>query len=104
MTVQHYLIVKTNSESLHDHFISTIKAYIPYQLQETLHSQISTPEHKKLAAERKLMIQKALKEELGFLVDAPKQGSGNTNDGNMSRKFFDNIDVVSEVTGKIKIH
>lgn len=46
------------------------------------------------------MIQDKLKQKLGFLVDAPKQGSGNTNDGNMARKFFDNLDIVSDVTGK----
>lgn len=36
---------------------------------------------------------------LGIQVDKPKQGFGSTNTGNVARKFFDNIDVVSEVTG-----
>lgn len=46
------------------------------------------------------MIQQSLRDKLGFLVDAPKQGSGNTNDGNMARKFFDNVDIVHQVTGE----
>lgn len=38
------------------------------------------------------------------MVDAPKQGYGNTNDGNTARTFFNpkNLDVVAEITGKIK--
>lgn len=51
-------------------------------------------------AQRKTKIQNDLKARLGILVDAPTQGSGNTDDGNTARKFFDNIDVVSSVTGK----
>lgn len=37
---------------------------------------------------RKRQVQAALKSELGILVDVPKQGSGTTNDGNTSRRFF----------------
>lgn len=61
---------------------------------------MNTPEEKRMGAERKALIQTELKKRLGFLVDAPKQGSGNTNDGNMSRRFFNEIEIVSEVTGK----
>uniref|UniRef100_A0ABD2X790 Uncharacterized protein n=1 Tax=Trichogramma kaykai TaxID=54128 RepID=A0ABD2X790_9HYME len=32
---------------------------------------------------------------LGILVDTPTQGAGNTNDGNMARKFFANTEIVS---------
>lgn len=51
-------------------------------------------------AEKKANIQNLLKENLGILVDAPKQGTGNTIDGNIARKFFNNIDIVSRVTGQ----
>lgn len=48
---------------------------------------------------RKKIIQDGLHEELGILVDAPTQGSGNTNDGNTARRFFNNVDVVARITG-----
>lgn len=48
---------------------------------------------------RKREIQDGLHEELGILVDAPTQGSGNTNDGNTARRFFNNVDAVSRITG-----
>lgn len=32
-------------------------------------------------------------------MDQPKQGSGNTNDGNTSRKFFESPEIVSEING-----
>lgn len=49
---------------------------------------------------RKVKIQDELKEKLGILVDVPKQNFGNSNDGNLGRKFFSNVDIVSDVTGK----
>lgn len=41
-----------------------------------------------------------LEQELNILVNKPKQNFGNSNDGNTSRKFFENLDVVAEITGK----
>lgn len=49
---------------------------------------------------RKKEIQRAIKKKLKIVVDTPKQGAGNTNCGNTSRKFFKNYKVVAEVTGK----
>lgn len=48
---------------------------------------------------RKDSIQNGLKERLNILVNAPKQNYGSTNDGNTSRKFFNEAKIVSEVTG-----
>lgn len=36
---------------------------------------------------------------MGLLVDCPKQGYGSTNDGNTTRRFFENHDLSSSITG-----
>lgn len=61
--------------------------------------QIRSAEEKKIIAETKQKIQEAFKEELGLLVDIPKAGFGNTNDGNTSRRFFENPEISSQITG-----
>lgn len=50
----------------------------------------------------KVRIKKELKDKLGLRVDIPQPGSGNSNDGNTARKFFDkkNSATIAEVTGK----
>lgn len=48
---------------------------------------------------RKKEIIDKLKLELGLLVDVVKQGYGSTNDGNTARRFFQNCDKASEITG-----
>lgn len=61
--------------------------------------QARTQEHKNIVADRKKKIQEAFKEEMGLLVDIPKAGFGNTNDGNTSRRFFSNPEISSRITG-----
>ncbi|KAL0810228.1 hypothetical protein ABMA28_000592 [Loxostege sticticalis] len=61
--------------------------------------QVRGEENKKIVADRKRNIQKQFREKLGLLVDVPKQGFGNTNDGNTARRFFANPDIVHEITG-----
>ncbi|XP_076545847.1 uncharacterized protein LOC143305586 [Osmia lignaria lignaria] len=56
-------------------------------------------QQKKIIEDRKLNIQKEFKSKLGLLVDIPKPGFGNTNNGNTSRKFFANPDLCAEITG-----
>jgi len=34
-----------------------------------------------------------------MLLDTPKQGGGNTNDGNSARRFFRDVDTTSNITG-----
>lgn len=46
-------------------------------------------EEKKLVNRRKQEIQTKFREELGLLVDIPKANFGNMNDGNTSRRFFE---------------
>lgn len=48
-------------------------------------------------------IEKQLEDRLGLLVNKPKQNFGSTNDGNTARKFFNNVDIVSEITGNLSI-
>lgn len=53
---------------------------------------------KSIEKSRKLLIQKKFREEMGLLVDIPKQGGGNTNDGNTAR-FFENAFLSAIITG-----
>ncbi|KAF2879390.1 hypothetical protein ILUMI_26785 [Ignelater luminosus] len=46
---------------------------------------------------RRLMIQG--KSKMGFLVDVPKAGFGNTNDSNTGRRFFHDPNLSAEITG-----
>lgn len=39
---------------------------------------------------------------MGLILDVPKQGSGNTNDGNTARRFFENPILSSKITGVAK--
>lgn len=50
-------------------------------------------------ATRKKIVQDKFKEELNLLIDVVKQGSGTTNDGNTARKFFEDPDKTSSITG-----
>lgn len=61
--------------------------------------QARSPEEKKVVKETKEKIQKCFREEMGLLVDVPKAGYGNTNDGNTSRRFFQNAECSSRITG-----
>lgn len=58
-----------------------------------------TAEEKKLVETRKKEIQTKFREQLGLLVDIPKANFGNTNDGNTSRRFFDEYEKSAEITG-----
>lgn len=61
--------------------------------------QARSPSEKKSVKENKEKIQIEFKEELGLLVDVPKAGFGNTNDGNTSRRFFADPETSSRITG-----
>lgn len=61
--------------------------------------QIRDSAEKILFQERKLKIQEKFKQEMGLIVDRPKAGGGNTNDGNTARRFFRNSVKSAEITG-----
>nr|XP_022901971.1 uncharacterized protein LOC111414763 [Onthophagus taurus] len=58
-----------------------------------------TIEEKKIIENRKKNIQENFKSQLGLLVDIPKANFGNTNDGNTSRRFFENYEIAASITG-----
>ena len=59
----------------------------------------TTEENKRLKKEKKNMVQRRFREELGLIIDKPRQVSGNTNDGNTARRFFYNTRCAAEITG-----
>lgn len=56
-------------------------------------------ENKQKVAENKKKIQEAFRLEMGLLVDKPKPGYGSSNDGNTARRFFDDPETSSRITG-----
>lgn len=61
--------------------------------------QLRSDEDKTIVKERKKTIQEKFRSELGLIVDVPKTGFGNSNDGNTSRRFFSNPELAAEITG-----
>jgi len=59
---------------------------------------VSQSEKQKLD-DRKRKIQNDFKTEMGLLVDKVKTGYGTSNDGNTARRFFNNIELSSKITG-----
>ena len=54
--------------------------------------------NKKVMVDEKQRIQDELRKKLGIRVDYPVPGFGSSNTGNIARKFFNNVDIVSEIT------
>lgn len=72
--------------------------HIAYKL-ELQQWQARGEEAKARVKERKSKITTRFYKEMGLVVDQPKQGGGNSNDGNTARKFFKNPLLVSQITG-----
>lgn len=73
--------------------------HLSYKLKANIHKGRLNKDDQKEINAAKADIQKEFKEKLGLLVDIPKAGFGNTNDGNTSRRFFNDIAVAAEITG-----
>lgn len=56
-------------------------------------------EAKETVAKNKERIQREFKTKMGLIVDKPKPGFGNSNDGNTARRFFADPDKASLITG-----
>lgn len=56
-------------------------------------------ETEKIVEENKKRIQSEFRKHLSLIVDKPKPGYGNTNDGNVARKFFQNSQLSATITG-----
>ncbi|XP_024875226.1 uncharacterized protein LOC112456728 [Temnothorax curvispinosus] len=61
--------------------------------------QARSTEEKQITQDRKKIIQKGFKQQLGLIIDRPKPGYGSTNDGNTARRFFKNTSVSASITG-----
>lgn len=59
----------------------------------------TSEENKRSKQEKKNTVQRRFREELGLIIDKPRQISGNSNDGNTARRFFRNANCSSEITG-----
>lgn len=57
------------------------------------------PKDKEIVVAQKQRIQNEFWQRLGLHVDKPKQGGGTSTDGNTARTFFQNEDVVADITG-----
>lgn len=61
--------------------------------------QLRNETDKQIVQQKKLDIQEAFKSQLGLIVDVPKAGFGNTNDGNTSRRFFMDHELSATILG-----
>lgn len=61
--------------------------------------QVRLQHDKTLVEQKKLQIQEEIKDKMCLIVDVPKPGFGNTNDGNTNRQFFEDPLLASEITG-----
>jgi hypothetical protein len=61
--------------------------------------QCRKPEEKQSVTNRKKCIIDKFRSETGLLLDTPKQGGGNTINGNSDRRFFKDAAVASSITG-----
>nr|XP_054760569.1 uncharacterized protein LOC129266800 [Lytechinus pictus] len=61
--------------------------------------RVSSNEDTDVIKRKKKVIHDRFKEELGIKVDEPKQGAGNTNDGNTARRAFKNEKAFADICG-----
>ena len=73
--------------------------YFAYKLPTKKYREKKTEAEEAMVKARKLDIQTRYRNETGLLVDMPKVNFGNTNDGNTSRRFFEDPKLTSEITG-----
>ncbi|CAH2102438.1 unnamed protein product [Euphydryas editha] len=73
--------------------------HLSYKLPVKKYRKRRTEEDKALEAQKKLEIQERFRNETGLLIDMPKANFGNSNDGNTSRRFFENPELASDITG-----
>lgn len=73
--------------------------HLAYKLPVKKYRERKTEAEKELEKARKKEIQDKFRAETGLIIDMPKANFGNTNDGNTSRRFFDNPSLAAEITG-----
>jgi len=102
-----YVLTKKVNEENFKFGMSTLHAWIRF-FECCLHLsyklgikkwQACTVEEKNLTEERKHVIQKGFRLQLGLVVDRPKPGYGSSNDGNTARRFFEHSTTSATITG-----
>lgn len=73
--------------------------HVAYKLPVRKWNARLSTEEKDLVANKKKEIQTKFRDQLGLLVDIPKANFGNSNDGNTSRRFFEEYERSAEITG-----
>lgn len=73
--------------------------HLGYKLEVQKYRQKKTTQEKNVELAAKKRIQDRFRIETGLLIDMPKANYGNTNDGNTSRRFFENPRLASDITG-----
>lgn len=94
------------NKSLYEYGLSTMHAWIRC-FECILHIAYRLPIKKwqirkcdeNIVSEHKVKIQNELRKKMALLVDIPVAGSGNTNNGNTARTFFQKSKLASEITG-----
>lgn len=98
---------RPDNEDSYQYGLSTLHAWIRC-MEMILHISYNfsfktwsatSEEKKRLKQEKKTLVQKRFRDELGLIIDQPRQVSGNTNDGNTARRFFYNASCSAEITG-----
>ncbi|CAG9840685.1 unnamed protein product [Diabrotica balteata] len=72
--------------------------HLAYKLPIKKYGEKRTDEEKKIEVLTKKYIQERFRKETGLLIDMPKANFGNTNDGNTSRRFFENPQLAADIT------
>lgn len=72
--------------------------HLAYKLPVKKYRQRKSEKEKQLEMNKKIEIQTRFRNETGLLVDMPKANFGNTNDGNTSRRFFEDPKLSSYIT------
>lgn len=73
--------------------------HLAYTLPTQKYRVRKTKEEEDKEKEAKANIQNRFQIETGLLIDMPKANYGNTNDGNTSRRFFENAHLAADITG-----
>lgn len=73
--------------------------HLAYKLPVKKYREKKSKEDKDLEDQTKKDIQARFRAETGLIIDMPKSNFGNTNDGNTSRRFFEDPKLAAEITG-----
>lgn len=101
------IVSKPDNINAYEYGLSTLHAWIRC-MELILHISYNlsfqkwaarTPEDKKSKEDKKKLVQSLFRSRMGLHVDKPRQGSGNSNDGNTARRFFENYHCAAEITG-----